>query len=94
MTHQKMATVRSQWEQYHRQVMPEVDPGSVQFRETKSAFYAAIFSFLFELSKTADESVPEIEGAKMIQAVQQEVTEWIASDIDDRLERVKMKVNA
>lgn len=58
--------IESLWQNYERKVMCGVNPTSVQYVETKRAFYAGVFETLRATALLGDENVSEQDGARAL----------------------------
>lgn len=69
-----MNTIQSQWEQYYTRTMKPsgIKPGSVQYEETKRAFYAGAGSY-FAILMEVTNNLSEDAAAGVLKGVSEEL---------------------
>ena len=83
-----MKTIKQQWEGYERKVVPP-EAGQAQRSETRQAFYSGALVILNSLHQIGE--MPEETGISTLNALRDEVQEYILTLIADYVERLRKK---
>lgn len=74
--------VSTQWQDFQSKAYPTVNPNSEQYQHLRRVFYCAWFDSLMSLKDIGADESDEEQAAKILQALENEVTTWIKNDIE------------